>query len=300
MTEQLIDIDINVSRNANPTIWDIENAEKLQFVSFIETKIEEKFSKKLEYYEQLLLSLQEEHTEHITMILENLNYTKSKLDETVQRLDKLENNNSNQLISIPVQNSNITVQNGKCKYLPNYINGFLVYNKFDTAVHSDKIYPQFLNMPNLTELKLTQWCRLDQYDNLKKNKLENIINLEIKWNDNFHLKQDILPDSVFTSGGSYPNGCVNKDTYDIYIKTNNLQMFPNLEYLIINLNYEQSRDGHNNTRIAQNIIEVIEYFPCKIKKITIILEKDSRWLFTGNLEPLRIFCSKNQIEYLTQ
>lgn len=49
MSEQLIEIEtIEVLPKSNPTIWDIENAEKLQFVAFIEEKIEQKYSKKFE------------------------------------------------------------------------------------------------------------------------------------------------------------------------------------------------------------------------------------------------------------
>jgi len=153
-----------------------------------------------------------------------------------------------------------------------------------------------LEFPKLTELKLSTWCGVSQYDKLEI-KLESVKKLEIKWNVKFHLKQDVLPDSVLLAGNNLQYG-VNEETYKHYIKTNNLKMFPNLKHLIINLNYEQSPDGHNTTRVSQNIIEVIEFCPCKIKKITINLEKDSRWLFTGNLEPLKIFCSKNKIEYL--
>ena len=87
MTEQLIEIDtIEVSPESNPTIWDIENAEKLQFIAFIEEKMEQKYSKKFEYYEQLLLSLQEEHSKQILKLSNELQYTKDKLEETTQNL----------------------------------------------------------------------------------------------------------------------------------------------------------------------------------------------------------------------
>jgi len=87
MTEQLIEMDtIENLLESNQTIWDIENAEKLQLIAFIEEKIEQKYSKKFEYYEQLLLSLQDEYTNKLSKVIKELKYTKTKLEETTQHL----------------------------------------------------------------------------------------------------------------------------------------------------------------------------------------------------------------------
>jgi hypothetical protein len=303
MTEQLIDIDTNdFSRDISPTIWDIENAEKLQFVSFIEKKIEEKFSKKFEYYEQLLLSLQEEHSNQILRLFKNLNETKSQLNETIQLLYEEQTQLTNALNELEYTKNELKSMNkiyihanGKsAAALPNYCAGHLVYNKLDTSIQCDIIYPQFQDMPNLRELKLTgDWFEVNLNKDTLKFKLENITKLQIKWNHHgLYLKQDtyeLRQDSTYR---------IDKLSYDTCLELNNLNMFPNLEHLIINLNHKHSRDVYNNTRAAQNIIEVIEYCPCKIKKITIIPEKNINSLFTGNLEPLKIFCSKNKIDYV--
>lgn len=157
----------------------------------------------------------------------------------------------------------------------------LVYDKYDANIHCYKIYPQLLEIPNLTELKLSTWCGVFPHDTLEI-KLETVKKLEIKWNDGHTIS--LIQVSTYSN--------------ELYLKNNNLKIFPNLEHLIINLSYEHNSDGHSNTRIAQNIIEVIEFYPCKIKNITINIEKDPRWLFTGNLGPLKSFCSKNNIEHV--
>lgn len=124
MEEQLIDIDIDtndISSNYIQNVWEIENAEKMQFVSFIEDKIEEKYLKKFDYYEKSLLSLQKE-----------LNDCKHALQETTEYVHYLQNENNNKMIYIPVDiNAN---------YLPNFSCGFLVYNKHDRkgCINRDK------------------------------------------------------------------------------------------------------------------------------------------------------------------
>jgi hypothetical protein len=101
MTHELIEIDTSVSsQNYNQTIWDIENAEKLQFVAFIEDKIEEKYLKKFEYFEQLFISLKEDYTNQISKLTEELNYTKTKLEETNQHLYYLQEEQAIQITNI--------------------------------------------------------------------------------------------------------------------------------------------------------------------------------------------------------
>ena len=280
MTEQLLDLDTLNVANTRPTIWDIENAEKQQFISFIEAKMEEKYLNQLKHYEQLLTFMQEEHTSQMSVLLYELNETKHKLDETKHKLDEVVNNNKT--IYIPIDK---TVG----QYFPNYHSGNLVFDKYDTKVHCNKIVPQLMEMPNLEELKLNSY-EVEYYDKLEIT-LKNVKQLEIKWNTCFHLKQDMM---------NYPHAqhSVNKETYNQYIKTNNFKPFPNLEHLIIaNLSNQYNYDV-NNKRVSQNIIEIIEYYPCKINKITISLNKHPSHQFTGNLEHLQTFCSQNNIEYI--
>ena len=296
MTEQLIDTDIiDSSPKLNPTIWDIENAEKLQFVAFIQEKMEENFSKKFDYYEQLLLSLQEEHSKQILKLSNELQYAKHKLEETTQHLCYLQELQEAQVTNLlneleyskdKLKEQNIYIrvnERSKSKYLPNYRSGFLVYKKCDACIYCDKLYPQLKELPNLTELKLDFWINIDKLI------LENVKKVEVVWNTSFHLKQDMI---------NYPHAqySVNEETYRQYIKTNNFNTFPNLEQLIITLDNRNNVGGNTCIRVAQNIIEVIEFNPCKIREITIILNKNPNCLFTGNLEPLKTFCVKNNIQ----
>jgi len=300
MTEQLIDLNaFEISSNSIQTIWDIENAEKQQLINFIENKIEEKYLKKFDYYDQLLLSLQKEHFDQMSKLLDELN----KTNEYLYNL-QMKNSNNMIYISVDIENAN---------YLPNYSYGFLVYNKYETKVYCDRLYPQLMEMPNLTELKLDFWgtftdrfnCNYYNYDScysfvknvFKDNvgiKLINVNKLEIKWGKGFHLKQDIDKDFNYQYRTT-------EDNYKSILNKNGFMAFPNLKHLIIYLNNDVNFDYQtNNIRVAQGIVELIEFYPCKINKITIILEKEKRLEFIGSLEPLRLFASNNRIECLIE
>jgi hypothetical protein len=280
MEEQLIEFDI--SSNNIPTIWDIENAEKIQFISFIEDKIEDKYSKKFDYYEQLLLSLQKEHSNQISTLVEELNYVNRVLYETKEYIKDLQNKNT-EMIYIPTHIYN--------NPLPNYIGsnyhlietyGMLVYNKHNTTtVYCDKFYPQLCELPNLTELKLDNFNLEGNFYEKHCIKSPNVKKLEISWVFRY-IKQDI------DRGIDYPyHTC--KDGYEYAMKWNVLHIFPNLEHLVINLNNSVNTTP-NETRVSQSIVELIEYCPCNINKITI--KNDN---FTGNLEPLKTYTSNNGI-----
>lgn len=82
--EPLIDTNTDDLLTAAPsTIWDIENAEKLQFIAFIQDKIDAKFSKMVDYYKQQLLSLKEEHSKQLVQL-------QTELDETRQHVCHLQ------------------------------------------------------------------------------------------------------------------------------------------------------------------------------------------------------------------
>ena len=84
MSDSLIELDeMHNSSELNQTIWDIENAEKLQFASFIEDKIENKYLKKFDYFEQLLLSMQSEYNHKILKLSHELTLANEKANHSL-------------------------------------------------------------------------------------------------------------------------------------------------------------------------------------------------------------------------
>jgi len=303
MEEQLIEIEFNtndVSSNNVPTIWDIENSEKIQFINFIEQKMEEKYSKKFDYYEQLLLSQQKEYTNQISALVGELDYMLRVSGEMEERINDLQNNNKNKMIYIPFQHNDEKLPNyvGNGRYRTNgpYEDrrGMLVYDKYDTTtVYCDKFYPQLCELPNLTELKLDDCMVYGTFYEEHFIKLISVKKLEITY-----TKRDIFTGygkDAYCNYCKYPVKCTYEDTMKMYV----LNIFPNLEHLIINLkivrlqNYPETVS--NETIVAQALVKLIEYHPCNINKITI---KNRN--YPGNLELLKTYASNNGIEFVQE
>lgn len=127
--EQLIDMNSNdlLTVGASPSIWDIENAEKLQFSTFIQEKMDTRFNQRFDYYEQMLLSLKEEHAKQLLKM-------QTELDETRQHVchlqDKLTSHHNFVLIGWHSQRPIVVPAEFTLLTFDSYINS---YHSTDTS-----------------------------------------------------------------------------------------------------------------------------------------------------------------------
>lgn len=264
MTEdQLIEIDNTLNMQfSTPTIWDIENAQKLEFIAFMEDKIEKKIMKKFDYYEQMLLSLQQENEKQISILKNELNYTKDELEITREKLCHLLNQLDNEFVFIKDDS----------------VKGISVKRNI-TKLECPSLSYEISKLTNLRELILIKchgWYIAD--DNLL---LPNIINLTILTHFNScYLKSQI-------------GRITDQETYNDGIQKNILRLFPNLKKLTINAGFHLHDDE------ILHIIDILEKYPCKIKNITLNLQINPSYRSLVNINPLINYCSRKQINFET-
>ena len=178
-------------------------------------------------------------------------------------------------IYIPV---NIEEKDKKCRNMPNYSCGFLVYNKRDTEVVCHRFYPQLMELPHLKKVTLhdESSARLEGGFMFQLNTVKIY---ELTWYKSDHIR---LKSRWETK------------TFEDYVRTDPLNLFPHLEELRVRINIMHC---YHEQEVVQSIMESIHYCKSGITKLTIILEELRGMHFGGDLEPLVEFCSKRSIEF---